>query len=62
MDDHSPFQLRGLVNILHLIITPFPKVWHKPSDTADALNYQSCRDLALIFKTFIQEFQLLSTS
>jgi glutaminyl-peptide cyclotransferase len=58
-DDHTPFQQRGLLNILHLIVVPFPKVWHKQADNVDALNYQNCRDLALIFKNFVQEFSVL---
>ncbi|OUM63201.1 hypothetical protein PIROE2DRAFT_66294 [Piromyces sp. E2] len=51
-DDHKPF-LRKNVPILHIIPNPFPDVWHKPSDDASALDENTIKDLALIFKLFV---------
>ena len=39
-DDHLPFYNRGLHNILHLIATPFPAVWHTEQDTVDNLDFE----------------------
>ncbi|KAG8693989.1 hypothetical protein FRC09_010137, partial [Ceratobasidium sp. 395] len=36
-DDHLPFLERG-VNILHVIASPFPRVWHTLADDASALH------------------------
>jgi len=59
-DDHKPF-LRKNVPILHIIPYPFPSVWHKPSDDASALDEDTIKDLALIFKLFVvKELQLNS--
>lgn len=52
-DDHTPFAKEGLKKILHLISVPFPSVWHTLRDNKDALDYQTCHDLALIFKEFV---------
>jgi len=51
-DDHKPF-LRKNVPILHIIPYPFPDVWHKISDNADALDQNTIQDLAIMFKLFI---------
>ncbi|ORX85267.1 hypothetical protein BCR32DRAFT_325538 [Anaeromyces robustus] len=51
-DDHKPF-LRKNVPILHLIPYPFPDVWHKLDDNADALDQDTIKDLAIILKLFI---------
>jgi len=51
-DDHKPFLHRN-VPILHIIPYPFPDVWHKVSDDASALDEDTIKDLALIFKLFI---------
>jgi len=57
-DDHKPF-LRKNVPILHAIAYPFPSVWHKVSDNADALDEDIIKDLSLIFKLFVvKELQL----
>jgi hypothetical protein len=52
-DDHTPFTQKGLKNVLHLISAPFPSVWHTLRDNKYALDPQTCRDLALIFKEFV---------
>ncbi|ORX54649.1 hypothetical protein BCR36DRAFT_581533 [Piromyces finnis] len=51
-DDHKPF-LRKNVPILHIIPYPFPNVWHKVDDNANALDEDTIKDLALIFKLFV---------
>jgi len=57
-DDHKPFLHRN-VPILHIIPYPFPDVWHKVSDDASALDEDTIKDLALIFKLFIvKQFEL----
>lgn len=53
-DDHKPF-LKQNVPILHLIPYPFPSVWHKPDDSADALDEATIADLTLIIKIFVAE-------
>jgi glutaminyl-peptide cyclotransferase len=59
VDDHTPFQRLGLINIFHLITLPFPSVWHRKLDNVDSLDLNVCRDLALIFRTFVQEFKVM---
>ncbi|XP_068034143.1 glutaminyl-peptide cyclotransferase-like protein [Anomalospiza imberbis] len=54
-DDHVPFLQRG-VAVLHLIPTPFPRVWHTPGDTEDNLHPPTVQDLAKILLVFVAEF------
>ncbi|XP_055378572.1 glutaminyl-peptide cyclotransferase-like [Condylostylus longicornis] len=54
-DDHRPF-LRRDVPILHLISTPFPKQWHKPSDNAANLHWPSIRNFNKVFRLFTYIF------
>ncbi|NXS16656.1 QPCTL protein, partial [Mystacornis crossleyi] len=54
-DDHVPFLQRG-VPVLHLIPTPFPRVWHTPGDTEDNLHPPTVQDLAKILVVFVAEF------
>ncbi|XP_055553950.1 gastric inhibitory polypeptide receptor [Falco cherrug] len=54
-DDHVPFLQRG-VPILHLIPTPFPRVWHTLEDTEDNLHPPTVEDLCKILVTFVAEF------
>ena len=54
-DDHLPFLHAG-VPILHVIPSPFPKVWHKMSDDASALDYPTTRAWALILRTVVAEY------
>ena len=37
-DDQKPFYERGLRQILHMIATPFPRVWHTLQDNREALH------------------------
>ncbi|NXI47494.1 QPCTL protein, partial [Galbula dea] len=54
-DDHLPFLQRG-VPILHLIPTPFPRVWHTLEDTEDNLHPPTVEDLCKILLAFLAEF------
>ncbi|XP_033734098.1 glutaminyl-peptide cyclotransferase-like [Pecten maximus] len=54
-DDHKPFERRG-VPILHLISYPFPRVWHKMSDNAKAIDYAVTENFNRIFRTFVADF------
>ncbi|GFN97063.1 glutaminyl-peptide cyclotransferase-like [Plakobranchus ocellatus] len=51
-DDHIPF-LRNGVDILHLISTPFPSVWHKSSDDWDHLDFNLIDNFSRIFRVFL---------
>ncbi|KAF9332450.1 hypothetical protein BGZ91_011699 [Linnemannia elongata] len=58
-DDHRPFMHRG-VPIFHVIPTPFPHVWHKLEDDANAISQEVVEGWANIFRTFAVEYlQLL---
>ena len=54
-DDHAPFMERG-VDILHLIPTPFPDVWHKMEDDGEHLDLPTVRDWAKITTAFVVEW------
>lgn len=54
-DDHVPFMARG-VNVLHLIPSPFPDVWHKTSDDGEHLDMQITRDWARLMAAFVAEW------
>nr|XP_041568504.1 glutaminyl-peptide cyclotransferase-like protein [Taeniopygia guttata] len=54
-DDHLPFLRRG-VPVLHLIPTPFPRVWHTPGDTEANLHPPTVQDLAKVLLVFVAEF------
>ncbi|KAF9653275.1 hypothetical protein BDM02DRAFT_3087680 [Thelephora ganbajun] len=51
-DDHVPFLSRG-VSVLHVISNPFPRVWHKLSDDATALDSSTMRQWNLIMRVFL---------
>ncbi|KAI8265385.1 hypothetical protein K4K58_011316 [Colletotrichum sp. SAR11_239] len=55
LDDHVPFMERG-VEILHIIPTPFPDVWHKITDDGDHLDLPTVRDWARIITVFAAEW------
>lgn len=50
-DDHVPFQARG-VEILHIIPTPFPLVWHTMEDDGKHLDMQTVKDWASLVTAF----------
>ncbi|CAJ2505066.1 Uu.00g124600.m01.CDS01 [Anthostomella pinea] len=54
-DDHVPFMHRG-VPILHLIPTPFPKVWHTMQDDGPHLDLPTVRDWARVVTAFALEW------
>ncbi|VDN81727.1 unnamed protein product [Brugia pahangi] len=57
-DDHVPF-LNLNVPILHLIPLPFPDVWHKASDNADVLHYETIDNLNSILRVFVARYHQL---
>ncbi|KAL2755813.1 hypothetical protein ACRALDRAFT_1033525 [Sodiomyces alcalophilus JCM 7366] len=54
-DDHVPFMVRG-VDILHVIPTPFPGVWHTMDDDGEHLDLPTVRDWARIATAFAAEW------
>lgn len=57
-DDHLPFMHRG-VDILHIIPSPFPKVWHKMEDDGKHLDLATVRDWAKIVTAFTAQWMKL---
>lgn len=51
-DDHIPFLERG-VPILHLIATPFPRVWHLDTDDAAHITWDTVHDLISTIRPLI---------
>ncbi|PVG02832.1 hypothetical protein CPB86DRAFT_725229 [Serendipita vermifera] len=60
-DDHIPFLRRG-VNVLHIIPSPFPRVWHSIKDDAEALDIPTMKRWNLIFRVFTAEYLKLKPS
>ncbi|KAK4235410.1 kinase-like domain-containing protein [Achaetomium macrosporum] len=54
-DDHVPFMKRG-APVLHLIPSPFPKVWHTMDDDGDHLDIPTVKDWARIVTAFTLEW------
>ncbi|KAL5115777.1 hypothetical protein ACEQ8H_006385 [Pleosporales sp. CAS-2024a] len=54
-DDHLPFLSRG-VEILHIIPSPFPDVWHTKQDDGEHLDMATTRDWAKIVAAFTLEW------
>ncbi|KAF3909310.1 hypothetical protein ABW20_dc0108907 [Dactylellina cionopaga] len=54
-DDHLPFLRKG-VDILHLIASPFPDVWHTMDDDGKHLDKQVVNDWAVIVSAFVAEW------
>ncbi len=42
--------------ILHLIVVPFPKVWHKSSDNLSAVDYGDVAYFNKILRVFVAEY------
>ncbi|CAO2657232.1 Nn.00g033580.m01.CDS01 [Neocucurbitaria sp. VM-36] len=57
-DDHVPFMARG-VEILHIIPTPFPRVWHEITDDGDHLDMDTVEDWTKLVMTFAAEWMEL---
>ncbi|RDW75862.1 peptide hydrolase-1 [Coleophoma crateriformis] len=54
-DDHIPFMARG-VEVLHIIPTPFPRVWHQITDDGEHLDMPTTQDWAKIVTAFVAEW------
>lgn len=54
-DDHIPFMRRG-VDVLHIIPTPFPIVWHTANDDGAHLDIPTVEDWASIVTAFVGEW------
>lgn len=54
-DDHIPFMARG-VEVLHIIPTPFPRVWHNMDDDGAHLDLDTCSDWAVLVAGFAAEW------
>jgi glutaminyl-peptide cyclotransferase len=54
-DDHVPFLARG-VEVLHIIPSPFPRVWHKMEDDGEHLDIPTMEDWARIVTAFVGEW------
>ncbi|OJD19915.1 hypothetical protein AJ78_00109 [Emergomyces pasteurianus Ep9510] len=54
-DDHLPFMNRG-VEVLHLITSPFPEVWHKITDDAEHLDLNTVEDWSTLLTAFLAEW------
>lgn len=54
-DDHVPFMARG-VDVLHMIPSPFPDVWHEMSDDGEHLDLETCADWAILVTAFAAEW------
>jgi glutaminyl-peptide cyclotransferase len=57
-DDHVPFMARG-VDVLHIIPTPFPFVWHSMLDDGEHLDMPTVNDWAKIVTAFAAEWMEL---
>lgn len=57
-DDHVPFLQRG-VEVLHLIPSPFPKVWHRMEDDGEHLDLDTVEDWAKLTIAFAAEWMEL---
>jgi glutaminyl-peptide cyclotransferase len=57
-DDHIPFMARG-VEILHVIPSTFPRVWHTMQDDGEHLDLPTVEDWAMITTAFAAEWMEL---
>lgn len=57
-DDHVPFMARG-VEILHMIPSPFPNVWHTMADDGEHLDGDTVEDWARLVTAFMAEWMEL---
>ena len=54
-DDHVPFMARG-VDVLHVIPSPFPRVWHQMDDDGENLDLNTVADWAVLITAFAAEW------
>lgn len=54
-DDHLPFLARG-VEVLHIIPSPFPHVWHDITDNGEHLDMDTVEDWAKLVTAFTAEW------
>jgi glutaminyl-peptide cyclotransferase len=54
-DDHVPFMARG-VDVLHIIPSPFPTVWHEYEDDGEHLDMPTTEDWAVLVTAFVGEW------
>ncbi|KUJ18970.1 glutaminyl-peptide cyclotransferase-like protein [Mollisia scopiformis] len=54
-DDHIPFMARG-VEVLHIIPSPFPHVWHTLADDGEHLDGATVEDWARMVTAFVGEW------
>jgi len=54
-DDHVPFMARG-VEVLHVIPSPFPRVWHEIEDDGEHLDMDTVEDWAKLVTAFAAEW------
>lgn len=54
-DDHIPFMARG-VEVLHVIPSPFPRVWHQIDDDGEHLDMDTVADWSLLVTAFAAEW------
>jgi glutaminyl-peptide cyclotransferase len=54
-DDHIPFMARG-VEVLHMIPTPFPRVWHQMTDDGEHLDLPTVEDWSRMITAFVGEW------
>ena len=47
------------VPILHLIVTPFPTVWHTMDDNMDNIDGNVSKDVTAVVKAFVVEYMQL---
>ncbi|KAI9680393.1 MAG: hypothetical protein M1829_001279 [Trizodia sp. TS-e1964] len=59
-DDHVPFMKRG-VEVLHLIPSPFPHVWHEKEDDGAHLDIDTVEDWAKLITAFMAEWMELDS-
>ena len=57
-DDHEPFLERG-VEILHIIPSPFPRVWHNREDDGEHLDLATVADWSKLITGFVAEWMEL---
>ncbi|KAF1830947.1 hypothetical protein BDW02DRAFT_601214 [Decorospora gaudefroyi] len=57
-DDHVPFMARG-VEILHIIPSPFPQVWHNIEDDGEHLDMDTVEDWTKLVMAFTAEWMEL---